>query len=86
MGLNNEQHLTVVVVHLAQIPNENNTTWYWCMHEVGKKISILTEIPLLSNCDLDFLKLADRKLLWNSGEFSVTLFLFVKTSTSLSSL
>lgn len=81
MGLNNEPNLTVVVVHLAQIPNENNTTRYWCMYEGGKKISILTEIPLLSNCDLDFLKLADRKLLWKREEFSVIRFLFVKTST-----
>lgn len=81
MGLNNEPNLTVVVVHLAQIPNKNNTTRYWCMYEGGKKISILTEIPLLSNCDLDFLKLADRKLLWKREEFSVILFLFVKTST-----
>lgn len=86
MGLNNEPNLTIVVVYLAQIPNENNTTWYWCMYEGGKKISILTEIPLLSNCDLDFLKLADRKLLWKREEFSVILFLFVKTSTSLSSV
>lgn len=81
MGLNNEPNLTVVVVHLAPIPNESNTTRYWCMYEGGKKISILTEIPLLSNCDLDFLKLADRKLLWKREEFSVILFLFVKTST-----
>lgn len=80
MGLNNEPNL-IVVVHLAQIPNEDNTTRYWCMYEGGKKISVLTEIPLLSNCDLDFFKLADRKLLWKREEFLVILFLFVKTST-----